>query len=80
MVTVAMNEGDHERARALGEESLALGREADAAQGIVWSLLILAIAATLRADYEQAERLYAEGLSLARELDSAYWRFLYFEN
>ena len=80
MATVAMNEGDHERARALGEEGLALGRQADAAQGIVWSLLTLAIAATLRADYEQAERIYAEGLSLSRELDSAYWRFLYFEN
>ena len=80
MATVAMNEGDHERARALGEEGLALGRQADAEQGIVWSLLTLAIAATLRADYEQAERLYAEGLSLSRELDSAYWRFLYFEN
>jgi DNA-binding CsgD family transcriptional regulator len=80
MVVVAMNEGDLERARALGEESLALGRQADAAQGIVWSLLTLAIAATLRADYERAERLYAEGLSLSRELDSAYWRFLYFEN
>jgi predicted ATPase/DNA-binding CsgD family transcriptional regulator/Tfp pilus assembly protein PilF len=80
MGTVAMNEGDHEQARALGEESLALGRQADAAQGIVWSLLILAIAATIRADYERAERLYAEGLSLSRELASAYWRFLYFEN
>src|SRR5215204_4829214 len=80
MATVTMDEGDPERARALGEEGLALGRQADAAQGIVFSLLILAIAATLRADYEQAERLYAEGLSLSRELASAYWRFLYFEN
>src|SRR5215217_4615894 len=80
MVVVAMNEGDLERARALGEESLALGRQADAAQGIVFSLLLLAIAATLRADHEEAARLYAEGLSLSRELASAYWRFLYFEN
>src|SRR5215216_3649651 len=80
MVTVAMNEGDHERARALGEESLALSRQANEAQGIVWSLLILAIAATLRADYEQSERLYAEGLSLARELHSAYARFLFLQN
>jgi predicted ATPase/DNA-binding CsgD family transcriptional regulator len=80
MVVVAMNEGDLERARALGEESLALGRQADAAHGIVFSLLLLAIAATLRADYERAARLYAEGLNLSRELDSAYWRFLYFEN
>jgi len=80
MANVSMDEGDHERARALGEESLALGRQANEAQGIVWSLLTLAIAATLRADYEQAERLYAEGLSLARELDSAYARFLYLVN
>jgi predicted ATPase/DNA-binding CsgD family transcriptional regulator len=80
MANVAMNEGDPERATALGEEGLALAQQADAAQGIVFSLLILAIAATLRADYERAERLYAEGLSLSRELDSAYWRFLYFEN
>ena len=80
MVILAMNEGDLERARALGEESLALSRQADAAQGIVFSLLLLAIAATLRADHEEAARLYAEGLSLSRELASAYWRFLYFEN
>jgi len=75
-----MNEGDLERARTLGEESLALGRQADAAHGIVWSLLILGIAATLRADYEQAERRYAEGISLGRGLASAYWRFLYLQN
>src|SRR5829696_3100777 len=80
MATLAMNEGDLERARTLGEESLALGRQADAAHGIVWSLLILGIAATLRADYEQAERRYAEGISLGRGLASAYWRFLYLQN
>jgi non-specific serine/threonine protein kinase len=80
MATVAMDEGNPERARALGEEALALAQQADAAQGIIFSLLILAIVATLREDYEQAERLYAEGLNLSRELDSAYWRFLYFEN
>jgi predicted ATPase/DNA-binding CsgD family transcriptional regulator len=80
MGTVAMEEGALERARALGEEGLALGRKADAAQGIVWSLLILAIVATLRADYERAERLYAEGMSLSRGLASAYWRFLYLQN
>jgi tetratricopeptide (TPR) repeat protein len=80
MATLAMNEGDFERARALGEEGLALGRQADAAHGIVWSLLILGIAATLRADYEQAERRYAEGISLGRGLASAYWRFLYLQN
>jgi len=77
---VAMEEGDLERARALIEETLALSRQANETQGIVWSLLILAIAATLRADYEQSERLYAEGLSLARELHSAYARFLFLQN
>jgi ATP/maltotriose-dependent transcriptional regulator MalT len=80
MATVAMDEGDPERARALGEESLELGRQADAAQGIVFSLLVLAIAATLRADYKRAERLYAEGMSHSRGLVSAYWRFLYLQN
>jgi non-specific serine/threonine protein kinase len=80
MAIVAMEEGDLERARALGEESLAMGRQVDAAQGIIWSLLVLAIAATVRADYGQAERLYAEGMSLARGLASAYWRFLYLQN
>jgi predicted ATPase/DNA-binding CsgD family transcriptional regulator len=80
LANVSMDEGDHERARALGEETLALGRQADEVQGIVWSLLTLAIAATLRADYEQAEKLYTEGLNLARELDSAYARFLYLVN
>jgi predicted ATPase/DNA-binding CsgD family transcriptional regulator len=80
LANVAMNQGDPKRATALSEETLALSRQANEVQGIVWSLLTLAIAATLRADYEQAERLYAEGLSLARELDSAYARFLYLQN
>jgi non-specific serine/threonine protein kinase len=80
LANVSMEEGDPERATALTEETLALSRQANEVQGIVWSLLTLAIAATLRADYEQAERLYAEGMSLARELDSAYARFLYLQN
>ena len=80
LANVSMEEGDRERARALGEESLALSRQSNEVQGIVWSLLTLAIAATLRADYEQAERSYAEGMSLVRELDSAYARFLYLQN
>jgi len=80
LANVSMEEGDPERARALSEETLALSRQANEVQGIVWSLLTLAIAATLRADYEQAERLYAEGMRLARELDSAYARFLYLQN
>jgi predicted ATPase/DNA-binding CsgD family transcriptional regulator len=80
LANVAIEEGDLERATALSEESLALSRQANEGQGLVWSLLILAISATLRADYEQAERLYAEGLSLARELHSAYARFLFLQN
>jgi predicted ATPase/DNA-binding CsgD family transcriptional regulator len=80
LANVSMEEGDHDRARALGEESLALSRQSNEVQGIVWSLLTLAIAATLRADYEQAERSYSEGMSLVRELESAYARFLYLQN
>jgi predicted ATPase/DNA-binding NarL/FixJ family response regulator len=80
LANVSMEQGDHERARALGQESLVLSRQANEMQGIVWSLLTLAIAGTLRADYEQAERLYAEGMRLARELDSAYARFLFLQN
>src|SRR5829696_858490 len=80
LANVSMEQGDHERARALGQESLVLSRQANEMQGIVWSLLTLAIAATLRADYEQAERFYAEGMRLARELDSAYARFLFLQN
>jgi hypothetical protein len=52
LANVAVNEGDYERAKTLGEGSLALGRQANEAQGIVWSLLMLAIAASLRADCE----------------------------
>jgi predicted ATPase/DNA-binding CsgD family transcriptional regulator len=80
LANVSMEEGNHERARVLGEESLELSRQANEVQGIVWSLLTLAIAATLRAEYELAERWYAEGMSLARELDSAYARFLFLQN
>jgi predicted ATPase/DNA-binding CsgD family transcriptional regulator len=80
LANVSMEEGDAERAMVLSEETLALSRQANEVQGIVWSLLTLAIAATLRKDYERAERLYAEGLSLARELRSAYARFLYLQN
>jgi predicted ATPase/DNA-binding CsgD family transcriptional regulator len=80
LANVSMEEGDPERATALSEETLALSRQTNEVQGIVWSLLTLAIAATLHTDYERAERLYAEGLSLARELHSAYARFLYLQN
>ena len=80
LANVSLHKGDYERARELGEESLALGRQADDARSIVLSLIILAIAATLRADYEQAEKPNAEGMSLARELQSAYTRFLCLQN
>jgi predicted ATPase/DNA-binding CsgD family transcriptional regulator/Tfp pilus assembly protein PilF len=80
LTNVSLEEGNFERATALGEECLRLSRQSNEAQGIVWSLLTLAIVATLRADYGQAERLYAEGLNLARKLGSAYARFLYLVN
>ena len=80
LASVSLHKVEHERTTKLSEESLALNRQADDVQGIVGSLLVLAVASSDRADYEQAEESYAEGLSLMRELDSAYLRFLYLSN
>jgi predicted ATPase/DNA-binding CsgD family transcriptional regulator len=80
LANVSLHKVEHERTAKLGEESLALNRQADDMQGIVGSLLILAVASSDRGDYEQAEEFYAEGLSLSRELDSAYLRFLFLSN
>jgi predicted ATPase/DNA-binding CsgD family transcriptional regulator len=80
MATVSLHKVEHERTAKLSEESLALNRQANNVQGIVGSLLILAVASSDRGDYEQAEEFYAEGLSLSRELDSAYLRFLFLSN
>jgi predicted ATPase/DNA-binding CsgD family transcriptional regulator len=80
MAAVSLHKVEYERTAKLGEESLALNRQANNVQGIVGSLLILAVASSDRGDYEQAEVFYAEGLSLSRELDSAYLRFLFLSN
>jgi DNA-binding CsgD family transcriptional regulator len=80
LARVSNMEGDYERTAKLGEESLALNRQVEDAQGTVSSLLTLAIGSSDQGDYERAEKLYAEGLSLARVLNSAHWRFLYLHN
>jgi ATP/maltotriose-dependent transcriptional regulator MalT len=80
LATVSLHKVEHERTAKLSEESLALNRQANNVQGIVGSLLILAVASSDRGDYEQAKEFYAEGLSLSRELDSAYLRFLFLSN
>jgi predicted ATPase/class 3 adenylate cyclase len=63
--------GEHERATALIEESLAVHREAGDSRGIAWSLGSLANAAADRGDHERANELYEEGLALSRELGAA---------
>jgi tetratricopeptide (TPR) repeat protein len=63
--------GEHERATALIEESLAVHREAGDSRGIAWSLGSLANASADRGDHERANELYEEGLALSRELGAA---------
>jgi predicted ATPase/class 3 adenylate cyclase/Tfp pilus assembly protein PilF len=63
--------GEHERATALIEESLAVHREAGDRRGIAWSLGSLANASADRGDHERANELYEEGLVLSRELGAA---------
>lgn len=55
--------GDHARAVALFEESLALGRELEDAVAIASSLRSLADAAEFAGEYERAETLHAESLA-----------------
>jgi predicted ATPase/DNA-binding XRE family transcriptional regulator/predicted negative regulator of RcsB-dependent stress response len=68
--TLAVEQGDYERAAALGEESLRLCA-ADQAKARVQALNLLAIVAKYRGNFEQADMLYAECLALQRALDDA---------
>jgi predicted ATPase/DNA-binding SARP family transcriptional activator/DNA-binding CsgD family transcriptional regulator len=63
--------GDHEHAKELYEESLALSREAGDMRGIAHALITLGWAASTRGDHEYAKVLYEESLVLSRELGGA---------
>jgi len=60
---VLLRTGDHARAVALFEESLALGRNLEDAVAIASSLRSLADAAELVGEYERAETLHGESLA-----------------
>jgi predicted ATPase/DNA-binding CsgD family transcriptional regulator/Tfp pilus assembly protein PilF len=68
---VALTRGDHERARALLEESLALYQEVGDRRFVPRALAYLGNLSIDRKDYEQAEELYEKSLALARELGDA---------
>jgi predicted ATPase/DNA-binding SARP family transcriptional activator/DNA-binding CsgD family transcriptional regulator len=80
LALVSGEEGDHERLAKLSAEGLRLSRQVNDEQGIVSSLLTVAVATVRQGDYGRAVELYEKGLSLSRELDSASLRFLYLSN
>jgi len=61
-------QGEHERARAWFEESLALFRELGYQESIAYSLLNLGGVAYHQREYERARALFGESLTLAQEL------------
>jgi tetratricopeptide (TPR) repeat protein len=65
---LAMEQGDHTKARALYSDSLALKREIGDKRGIALSLSKLAYVAQKQADYAEAEPLYLESLVMSQEL------------
>ncbi len=60
--------GDHQKARALLEESLELGRKVGDKANINWSLHDLGRFALLADEYDKAEQLFDESLHVSREL------------
>jgi len=65
--TLAVEQGDYERAAALGEESLGLCAPGQT-KARIQALNLLAIVAKYRGDFARADDLYAECLTLQREL------------
>ena len=68
---VGKNQGDHERATALLEESLGLYRELGDEHGIASLLNALAMVATRQGDLARAVRLFEDALTLSRETGDA---------
>jgi ATP/maltotriose-dependent transcriptional regulator MalT len=63
--------GDHERAKALHEESLALYRQERNKRGIAWALGGLGNVSDDQGDHGRAKELYEEAIALSRELGGA---------
>jgi non-specific serine/threonine protein kinase len=60
--------GDYQRAEALFEESVAIGRESNDAPGVATSLMCLGAVATRQGDHGRARALLEESLMLNMEL------------
>jgi non-specific serine/threonine protein kinase len=69
---LALKQGDYERAVALCEESLTLGRELGDKAAIALSLLNLGVVALDQGHYERAMTLNEESLVLGRELGDTW--------
>jgi len=65
---VAATRGDHERAKELYEESLALYQKVGDRRFVTRVLVLLGNLSIERGDYEQAKELYEESVASAREL------------
>jgi predicted ATPase/DNA-binding SARP family transcriptional activator/DNA-binding CsgD family transcriptional regulator len=86
LAVVSSKRGDPEQATKLAEESLALSRQANDAEFVGSSLLVLGWSSDDRGDHERAEKFYEEGVVLSREsgstgllsisLDNLGWAFL----
>jgi predicted ATPase/class 3 adenylate cyclase len=70
---LAWSQGDHERAKALREESLALSRQAEDKRGIADALNGLGFVIRRRGNYEAARNMHEEALTLSKELNDQ-WR------
>jgi predicted ATPase len=65
---LARDQGDYDRATALFEERLALGRELKDSGCVAWSLYELGMVAVHQSNYERAMALFGDSLTLFREL------------
>ena len=71
--SVALYDGDYDRAETMLDESLALSREGGYREGVGWALNQLGVVAYRRGDLERAERLLRESLAVHKDLGDM-WR------
>jgi predicted ATPase/class 3 adenylate cyclase/Flp pilus assembly protein TadD len=72
LASLAVDQGDYERAGTSAEEALALYRGLGDDKGVADCLGELGWASIYRGDYERAAALFEEGLAAARESDDAW--------